>query len=96
VEPATPDQSFACQAVGLGKAQNNALEQAGLTACVILSLLSSSGCRKVSERVSYGSTVLRPLAYSVREHARQRERIPRDVHGRRRNEMMSDAREHDL
>ena len=36
---ATPDQSFGCQMVGLGKAQNNALEHSCLAASVILSLL---------------------------------------------------------
>jgi hypothetical protein len=38
MEQATPDQSFGWQVVGLGKAQNNALEHGCLAAFVILSL----------------------------------------------------------
>lgn len=82
VEQATPDQSFACQAAGLGKTQNNALERQCLTASVILVSGSSSGCREMSERASCCSTACAhwPATVAAKQGGRC---TPRDVHARR-------------
>jgi hypothetical protein len=87
VEQATPDQSFGCQLVGLGKAQNNALEREYRTASVILSLFVLEWLSRVvlSGRPLYHG--LRSLAHDSRTGAKESDRAtwaPRDVHGCRR------------